>query len=119
MPILKGRVLEESDIYTDGWKAYDGLLTSHAARTRRIPHALRRATNDLATSGFEPAPLARWLPQDARNIIRITPGIEGALHRHKHVRYGSMGVHQAWKMRQERKSRCYTTRWNELLVVGS
>ena len=35
------------------------------------------------------------------------------------VRYGSMGVDQAWGMRQERKSRCYTTRWDELLSVGS
>ena len=26
MPILKGHILSKSDIYTDGWKAYDGLL---------------------------------------------------------------------------------------------
>ena len=26
MPILKGRILEESDVYTDGWTAYDGVL---------------------------------------------------------------------------------------------
>ena len=35
------------------------------------------------------------------------------------VRYGSMGVEQTWKMRQERKSRCYTTRWNDLLVAAA
>jgi len=26
MPIIKGQILEESTIYTDGWKAYDGLI---------------------------------------------------------------------------------------------
>ena len=26
MPIIKGRILERSTIYTDGWKAYDGLI---------------------------------------------------------------------------------------------
>jgi len=33
------------------------------------------------------------------------------------VRFGSMGVDEAWKMRQERKSQCFTTRWDDLLVV--
>jgi len=35
------------------------------------------------------------------------------------VRYASMGMRQTWKMRQERKSKCYTTKWDELLVVGA
>lgn len=26
MPIIKGKILEESTIYTDGWKSYDGLV---------------------------------------------------------------------------------------------
>ena len=26
MPIIQGRILERSTIYTDGWKAYDGLI---------------------------------------------------------------------------------------------
>lgn len=26
MPIIKGQILEKSTIYTDGWKAYDGLI---------------------------------------------------------------------------------------------
>lgn len=26
MPIIKGHILEESTIHTDGWKAYDGLI---------------------------------------------------------------------------------------------
>jgi len=37
MPILKGHVLEESEVYTDGWRAYDGLLTS-GYRHHRIHH---------------------------------------------------------------------------------
>ncbi len=28
MPILQGRIVEGSDVYTDGWKAYDGLVTN-------------------------------------------------------------------------------------------
>ena len=26
MPIIKGNILERSIIYTDGWRAYDGLI---------------------------------------------------------------------------------------------
>ncbi len=26
MPVIKGKVLEKSTIYTDGWKSYDGLV---------------------------------------------------------------------------------------------
>lgn len=26
MPIIQGKILESSTIYTDGWKAYDGLI---------------------------------------------------------------------------------------------
>jgi transposase-like protein len=28
MPILQGRIVEGSDVYPDGWKAYDGLVTN-------------------------------------------------------------------------------------------
>ena len=28
MPILKGHILSQSDIYTDGWKDYDDLVTN-------------------------------------------------------------------------------------------
>ena len=27
MPVIKGKVLEETTVYTDGWKAYDSLIT--------------------------------------------------------------------------------------------
>ena len=28
MPILRGKILSKSTVYTDGWKSYDGLITS-------------------------------------------------------------------------------------------
>jgi transposase len=37
MPILQGRIVEGSDVYTDGWKAYDGLVTN-GYRHHRIHH---------------------------------------------------------------------------------
>jgi len=33
------------------------------------------------------------------------------------IRYGSMGVTQGWSMRQERRSKKFTTRWSELIVA--
>jgi len=33
------------------------------------------------------------------------------------VRYGSMGFQQQWRMRQNRKSQAFTTRWEKLLVA--
>ena len=27
LPIIKGKILEDSTVYTDGWKSYDGLIT--------------------------------------------------------------------------------------------
>jgi transposase-like protein len=39
MPILKGHVIEESDVYTDGWKAYDGLVTG-GYKHHRVHHHL-------------------------------------------------------------------------------
>jgi len=34
------------------------------------------------------------------------------------VRYASMGMDQTWKMRQLRKSQCFTTHWDDLLLVS-
>ena len=34
------------------------------------------------------------------------------------VRFGSVKTEGSWKMKQTRKSRCYTTNWNELLTVN-
>ena len=37
MPVIKGQVLAESTVYTDGWKAYDSLVTE-GYRHHRIHH---------------------------------------------------------------------------------
>ena len=37
MPVIKGRVLEGSTVYTDGWKSYDGLIF-YGYKHRRIYH---------------------------------------------------------------------------------
>ncbi|HEX8734949.1 MAG TPA: DUF4113 domain-containing protein [Pyrinomonadaceae bacterium] len=34
------------------------------------------------------------------------------------VRFGCVQTEGKWKMKQTRKSPCYTTNWNELLTVG-
>jgi DNA polymerase V len=33
------------------------------------------------------------------------------------VKVSSQGAYDQWQMRQERKSPCYTTRWNEIQVI--
>ncbi len=33
------------------------------------------------------------------------------------VRVAAQGFDRKWKLRQEKLSPCYTTRWNELLIV--
>ena len=38
MPILKGQILEGSEIYTDGWKAYDGLV-ANGYKHHRVYHS--------------------------------------------------------------------------------
>ncbi|XHR27511.1 MAG: IS1595 family transposase [Chthoniobacteraceae bacterium] len=38
MPILRGNILGESDVYTDGWKAYDGLVTDGYHHHRVFHH---------------------------------------------------------------------------------
>mgnify|MGYP003769299289 CR=1 FL=1 len=38
LPIIKGHVLEGSDIFTDGWKAYDGLLLDGHKHYRIADH---------------------------------------------------------------------------------
>lgn len=37
IPIIKGKVLTESKVYTDGWKSYDGLVV-HGYDHKRIHH---------------------------------------------------------------------------------
>ena len=33
------------------------------------------------------------------------------------IRYASQGYYRKWKLKQERLSPCYTTRWNDLLKI--
>ena len=33
------------------------------------------------------------------------------------IRYASQGYSRKWKLKQERLSPCYTTRWNDLLKI--
>ena len=37
MPIIKGLILEQSTIYTDGWRAYDGLVLRRLRALSRLP----------------------------------------------------------------------------------
>jgi len=37
MPVIKGRVIEDSLVYTDGWRSYDGLILS-GYNHKRIHH---------------------------------------------------------------------------------
>jgi transposase len=38
MPVIKGRVVEDSLVYTDGWKSYDGLILS-GYKHKRVFHS--------------------------------------------------------------------------------
>lgn len=53
MPILKGHILEKSDVYTDGWKAYDGLVTSGFKHHRVHHHENEFARGKNHVNGIE------------------------------------------------------------------
>ena len=53
MPILKGRIVEGSDVYTDGWKAYDGLVTNGFRHHRVHHHANEFARGKNHVNGIE------------------------------------------------------------------
>ncbi len=53
MPILKGRVLAESDVYTDGWKACDGLVTNGYKHHRVHHHENEFARGKNHVNGIE------------------------------------------------------------------
>lgn len=53
MPIIKGQVLEGSDIYTDGWKAYDGLLLDGYKHYRIHHHKNEFARGKNHVNGIE------------------------------------------------------------------
>jgi DNA polymerase V len=51
-----------------------------------------------------------------RELDQIVDGLNRKLGRNA-IRYGSMGVKSPWAMRQERRSRKFTTRWDELPIA--
>ena len=71
------------------------------------------AESDLQPDLFDAAPEAAGR---LRELDRIVDGLNRKLGRNA-IRYGSMGVKSRWAMRQERRSRKFTTRWDELPVA--
>ena len=53
MPIIVGRVLEGTDIYTDGWKAYDGLVLKGYEHHRIHHHQNQFARGKNHVNGIE------------------------------------------------------------------
>ena len=53
MPIIKGKVLEESTIYTDGWKSYDGLVLNGYKHYRIYHHKNEFARGKNHVNGIE------------------------------------------------------------------
>lgn len=53
MPILRGNILSESDVYTDGWKAYDGLVRDGYKHHRIYHHENEFARGKNHVNGIE------------------------------------------------------------------
>lgn len=53
MPVIRGRVLEESTIYTDGWKSYDGLVLNGYKHYRIHHHKNEFARGKNHVNGIE------------------------------------------------------------------
>jgi transposase len=53
MPILKGHILSKSDVYTDGWSAYDGLVTGGYKHHRVHHHENEFARGKNHVNGIE------------------------------------------------------------------
>jgi transposase len=53
MPILKGKILSKSTVYTDGWRSYDGLLTSGYKHYRIHHHENEFARGKNHVNGIE------------------------------------------------------------------
>lgn len=53
MPVLRGQVLSESTVYTDGWKAYDGLVLGGYKHHRIHHHQNQFARGKNHVNGIE------------------------------------------------------------------
>ena len=75
-------------------------------------------TGLIAESDMQPDLFDTFLESSQRinDLDRIVDGLNRKLGRNA-IRYGSMGVKQEWAMRQENRSKKFTTRWDELPVA--
>ena len=53
LPVIRGHVLSQSDVYTDGWRAYDGLVTAGFAHHRVHHEADEFARGKAHLNGIE------------------------------------------------------------------
>ena len=76
MPVIKGLILESSTIYTDGWKAYDGLVLNGYEHYRvSLETSLRIPQRERVRAGKEPRQRNRELlelrQEAAREVQRL------------------------------------------------
>ena len=76
MPVIKGLILESSTIYTDGWKAYDGLVLNGYEHYRvSLETSLRMPQRERVRAGKEPRQRHRELlelrQEAAREVQRL------------------------------------------------
>ena len=76
MPVIKGLILESSTIYTDGWKAYDGLVLNGYEHYRvSLETSLRMPQRERVRAGKEPRQRNRELlelrEEAAREVQRL------------------------------------------------
>jgi DNA polymerase V len=57
-------------------------------------------------------------PADARRkkLMNVIDNMNAA-YRNDVLKFGTTGTHKNWKMRSEKRSKRYTTRWDELCTV--
>ncbi len=70
------------------------------------------AESDLQPDLFDTAPGTGRV----KELDRIVDGLNRKLGRNA-ICYGSMGVKQGWAMRQDRRSKKFSTRWDELPIA--
>ena len=71
MPVIKGLILESSTIYTDGWKAYDGLVLNGYEHYRvSLETSLRMPQRERVRAGKEPRQRNREL-LELREVQRL------------------------------------------------
>ena len=85
-----------------------GLRREQEAAERMV----RVAESDLQPDLFDAAPGNKRVHE----LDRIVDALNRKLGRNA-IRFGSMGVKQGWAMRQDKRSKKFTTRWDELPVA--